>query len=127
MVQGVREMCDVCETNLFNYHWACGCCGFVVCIDCYHDRKKGLTRTWPTAQSIEEQNRNSNGDSSDNSSTDQREQRNASSLNIYDQKDQNCWLLCTNKSQHELEKLMLTQIITGNTLEKVKVKVNIKQ
>lgn len=35
VVQGVREMCDVCETTLFNYHWTCGKCGFVVCIDCY--------------------------------------------------------------------------------------------
>lgn len=35
VVQGVREMCDVCETTLFNYHWACGKCGFVVCLDCY--------------------------------------------------------------------------------------------
>lgn len=35
VVQGVREMCDVCETTLFNFHWACGKCGFVVCIDCY--------------------------------------------------------------------------------------------
>lgn len=35
VVQGVREMCDVCETTLFNYHWVCEKCGFVVCIDCY--------------------------------------------------------------------------------------------
>lgn len=35
VVQGVREMCDVCETTLFNFHWACGKCGFVVCLDCY--------------------------------------------------------------------------------------------
>lgn len=28
-------MCDVCETTLFNFHWACSKCGFVVCIDCY--------------------------------------------------------------------------------------------
>ncbi|KAI5706583.1 hypothetical protein M8J75_009568 [Diaphorina citri] len=41
VVQGVREMCDVCETTLFNFHWACSKCGFVVCIDCYRDRKTG--------------------------------------------------------------------------------------
>lgn len=35
MVQGVREICDVCETTLFNFHWTCGKCGFVVCLDCY--------------------------------------------------------------------------------------------
>lgn len=39
VVQGVREMCDVCETTLFNIHWVCHKCGFVVCIDCYKFRK----------------------------------------------------------------------------------------
>ena len=34
-VKGVREMCDVCKTTLFNYHWICGRCGFYVCLDCY--------------------------------------------------------------------------------------------
>ncbi|GFR06494.1 lysine-specific demethylase 3A [Trichonephila clavata] len=41
VVQGVREMCDVCETTLFNIHWVCHKCGFVVCIDCYKSRKSG--------------------------------------------------------------------------------------
>ena len=41
VVQGVREMCDVCEATLFNKHWACGKCGFVVCIDCYRTRTNG--------------------------------------------------------------------------------------
>merc|ERR1719471_1687815 len=41
VVQGVREMCDVCEATLFNKHWACGKCGFVVCIDCYRARVNG--------------------------------------------------------------------------------------
>ena len=41
VVQGVREMCDVCETTLFNIHWVCDKCGFVVCIDCYKARKVG--------------------------------------------------------------------------------------
>ena len=35
VVQGVREMCDACDSTLFNLHWACQRCGFVVCIDCY--------------------------------------------------------------------------------------------
>lgn len=39
VVKGVREMCDLCDTTLFNYHWTCGKCGFVVCIDCYEARK----------------------------------------------------------------------------------------
>ncbi|XP_053694550.1 uncharacterized protein LOC128742270 [Sabethes cyaneus] len=43
-VQGVREICDVCSTTLFNYHWVCSVCGFVVCIDCYKGRKHGYSR-----------------------------------------------------------------------------------
>ncbi|XP_005091148.2 probable JmjC domain-containing histone demethylation protein 2C [Aplysia californica] len=39
-VQGVREMCDVCDTTLFNMHWVCQKCGFVVCLDCYKVRMK---------------------------------------------------------------------------------------
>ena len=46
VVQGVREMCDVCDANLFNFHWACGKCGFVVCLDCYVDRKNDVGRAW---------------------------------------------------------------------------------
>ncbi|KAJ7404397.1 hypothetical protein WISP_145964 [Willisornis vidua] len=38
-VRGVREMCDVCETTLFNIHWVCRKCGFGVCLDCYRLRK----------------------------------------------------------------------------------------
>jgi len=34
-VNGIREMCDVCRTTIFNHHWCCCKCGFVVCIDCY--------------------------------------------------------------------------------------------
>ncbi|ESO96842.1 hypothetical protein LOTGIDRAFT_214375 [Lottia gigantea] len=39
-VQGVREMCDVCDTTLFNMHWVCSKCGFVVCLDCYKAKLK---------------------------------------------------------------------------------------
>ncbi|XP_071947193.1 probable JmjC domain-containing histone demethylation protein 2C isoform X2 [Antedon mediterranea] len=38
-VTGVREMCDTCDTTLFNIHWTCPKCGFVVCLDCYKSRK----------------------------------------------------------------------------------------
>ena len=40
-VKGVREMCDVCKTTLFNHHWICGRCGLFVCLDCYRFRKSG--------------------------------------------------------------------------------------
>ncbi|XP_059372396.1 lysine-specific demethylase 3B isoform X2 [Carassius carassius] len=42
-VRGVREMCDVCETTLFNIHWVCRKCGFGVCLDCYRLRKNRPT------------------------------------------------------------------------------------
>ncbi|CAG9772614.1 unnamed protein product [Ceutorhynchus assimilis] len=86
VVQGVREMCDVCETTLFNYHWACGKCGFVVCLDCYKSRKNGTTKS-------------SNDPGKD--------------------RDEFMWLLCTNRSSHEQEKLMLTQIIADDCLLKL--------
>ena len=34
-VRGVREMCDICKTTIFNYHWMCSTCGLFVCPDCY--------------------------------------------------------------------------------------------
>lgn len=41
-VNGVRELCDVCRTSIFNYHWTCSKCGFVVCIDCYKTKLNNL-------------------------------------------------------------------------------------
>ncbi|XP_029448721.1 lysine-specific demethylase 3A isoform X2 [Rhinatrema bivittatum] len=43
-VRGVREMCDVCDTTIFNMHWACPKCGFGVCVDCYRMKKKSLSQ-----------------------------------------------------------------------------------
>ena len=37
-VKGVREMCDVCKTTIFDHHWICGRCGVFVCLDCYQVR-----------------------------------------------------------------------------------------
>uniref|UniRef100_A0A8C4NGK6 Lysine-specific demethylase n=1 Tax=Eptatretus burgeri TaxID=7764 RepID=A0A8C4NGK6_EPTBU len=49
-VRGVREMCDACEATLFNVHWVCPKCGFVVCPCCYaahRDRRdKKETLQW---------------------------------------------------------------------------------
>ncbi|OCT96633.1 hypothetical protein XELAEV_18008842mg [Xenopus laevis] len=42
-VRGVREMCDACDTTIFNLHWVCPKCGFGVCVDCYRMRKKSLS------------------------------------------------------------------------------------
>lgn len=50
IVQGVREMCDVCYTTLFNIHWVCPLCGLAVCIDCYKSRKQGITVEYEDGQ-----------------------------------------------------------------------------
>ena len=31
---GVREMCDDCQTSIFNYHFICLFCGHITCITC---------------------------------------------------------------------------------------------
>ena len=35
-VQGIRELCDTCDTSIFNFHWLCKNCGFCICPACYH-------------------------------------------------------------------------------------------
>jgi lysine-specific demethylase 3 len=44
LVEGVREMCDVCATTLFNYHWICESCGFVACLACFKSRMDGVRK-----------------------------------------------------------------------------------
>ena len=133
MVQGVREMCDVCEANLFNYHWACGRCGFVVCVDCYLDRKNDVIRSWPNMMNNGgggHHHKSDNNSTGNNSSEGCEGKDNFSSevVNKHDQRDKYSWLLCTNnRTQHDLEKLMLTQIITGETLEKVNDKLQLQK
>ncbi|CRK91833.1 CLUMA_CG005455, isoform A [Clunio marinus] len=43
----VREICDVCETSLFNLHWSCTNCGTCVCFDCSTERSAGFARWKP--------------------------------------------------------------------------------
>ena len=86
-VQGVREMCDVCDTTLFNMHWVCYKCGFVACIDCYRLRKK---KGGACADSKCKTCMKDGG------------QR---------------WLTCSaNRQSHEPDKLMITQIIPSDAL-----------
>ncbi|VDI29098.1 Hypothetical predicted protein [Mytilus galloprovincialis] len=95
-VTGVREMCDVCDTTLFNMHWVCHKCGFVVCLDCYKVKKKQMER--------EEKGQMEKGQMEP----------------IADDEEQREWLTCSsNRQQHEIDKLMLTQIIPRNALWEV--------
>ncbi|XP_061714231.1 lysine-specific demethylase 3A-like isoform X1 [Cydia pomonella] len=92
VVQGVREICDVCETTLFNFHWTCGKCGFVVCLDCYKSRTSGESAN-TTSETSNSSNANSNVE-----------------------RDSFGWLLCTSGGAHPVRRLLLTQIAAGGAL-----------
>ncbi|XP_052773895.1 probable JmjC domain-containing histone demethylation protein 2C isoform X3 [Mya arenaria] len=96
-VTGVREMCDVCDTTLFNMHWVCRKCGFVVCLDCYKVK----------SQSGEESDSDSDSDVGSHGSGGGEEEKRK-------------WLTCSaNRQPHNVDKLMLTQIIPSDALWEV--------
>ncbi|XP_047509324.1 lysine-specific demethylase 3A isoform X1 [Pieris napi] len=91
VVQGVREICDVCETTLFNFHWTCGKCGFVVCLDCYKSKTSGEASASPASETS-----------------------NANATN--GERDSFGWLTCTSGGAHPARRLLLTQIAAGGAL-----------
>lgn len=42
----MRELCDVCYTTVFNYHWSCDQCGFTVCADCHRFNGQNVAEAW---------------------------------------------------------------------------------
>ncbi len=38
LINGIRELCDLCKTSIFNGHLACLECGYSVCLNCYQER-----------------------------------------------------------------------------------------
>ncbi|KAG8185327.1 hypothetical protein JTE90_008232 [Oedothorax gibbosus] len=86
IVQGVREMCDVCSTTIFNIHWVCPICGFAVCIDCYKVRKQGII-----PEDDEDEDRPKD-------------------------RDEFKWLLCTQRFPHSQDSLIMAQMIPGKAL-----------
>uniref|UniRef100_A0A1I8Q0R3 [histone H3]-dimethyl-L-lysine(9) demethylase n=1 Tax=Stomoxys calcitrans TaxID=35570 RepID=A0A1I8Q0R3_STOCA len=87
VVQGIREICDVCDTTLFNFHWTCDKCGFGVCLDCFKDRKENRP-----VRKIHPGEKPQKG------------------------RDEYYWLLCSGGVTHHMKELMLTQIIAGDAL-----------
>ena len=51
----VREICDVCDTSLFNLHWTCTHCGTCVCLECYKERRAGISRLKPKTKADKEE------------------------------------------------------------------------
>lgn len=50
-VNGMREICDICKTSIFNYHWTCGECGFIVCFYCFQTKlSKSQFTTFNTSE-----------------------------------------------------------------------------
>lgn len=108
-IQGVREMCDVCDATLFNVHWTCAKCGFAVCSNCYQLRTSNSTTTSSsTSSSTTCSTSTGNSTISTNSST-------SSSSKVDGPGDS--WLTCSaNKQRHEPESLMTTQIVPSDVL-----------
>ena len=97
---GVREMCDVCSTTIFNIHLTCFTCGIMVCHDCYTARIDG-TR-YRAAGNLSRPYR-----------TRRRLLRSAEDLDV------NLWPLCLERRSHQVERLMMTQMSPGNIQETV--------
>ena len=145
VVAGVREMCDVCVTTLFNIHWFCSDCGFVVCIDCYAARKELDSGTSSSSSSsssstVEVSSRNCTSSSTSRSSTSVSSVTKSTSANSNKSsssghlsssldsfvpkatdghekdKDKFGWLLCNSKEPHSQVNLVLTQIIARTAL-----------
>lgn len=87
VVRGIREICDVCDTTLFNFHWTCDKCGFGVCLDCFKDRKDNRT-----VRKMQPGVKPPRG------------------------RDDFYWLHCSGGVIHHLKELILTQIIAGDAL-----------
>uniref|UniRef100_A0A8C4R5B6 Lysine-specific demethylase n=1 Tax=Eptatretus burgeri TaxID=7764 RepID=A0A8C4R5B6_EPTBU len=86
-VPGVRELCDSCETTLFNLHWVCPKCGFGVCPDCYSTAQRARLNCSQTNP------------------------ENTPEAGFYLK-----WVRCVKGQFHEPENLMPTQIIPANAL-----------
>lgn len=54
----VREICDICDTSVFNFHWTCTHCGTCVCLDCHKERSKGIVRWKPKTKADKEERDN---------------------------------------------------------------------
>lgn len=44
-IERVLEICDLCSTTLFNYHFICIKCGLSLCVDCVNEENKHLFST----------------------------------------------------------------------------------
>ncbi|CAL8078522.1 unnamed protein product [Calicophoron daubneyi] len=103
-VKGVREMCDVCETTMFNTHWVCAKCGYSVCVHCCDEAKMKSTQV-PGDSKI-----GSDELSREKSRTKQPRTRAGPAG----------WASCTTTRQHhDPERLLLTSLLPACTVGKL--------
>lgn len=121
VVNGFRELCDVCATTLFNYHYVCEQCGFVVCLDCHQERAK-LMNNIQTNHKVKD-NQNQALDSASNMSLDEPHpetaDQNTPSTPKKSKRDSCGWAFCSKNEEHSHEMMTLSQIIPGDCLETI--------
>lgn len=117
-VNGLRELCDVCSTTLFNCHYVCERCGYVVCIDCYQKRvEEDESEIKSPSQQTSDDCPNETNGVSPSDATEQ--QSNGNTNNKKSKKDQFGWLYCSKSVAHSHQQLILAQIIAGDCLESI--------
>jgi len=55
---GWREVCDECFTTLFNYHYMCKQCGYMVCIECSNQFSQLTIEKRKSTKKISTKNKN---------------------------------------------------------------------
>lgn len=143
-VNGLRELCDVCSTTLFNCHYVCERCGFVVCFDCSNLRSKKDRQASAAAHAIQSAESESNSpdsfikketsqtsiDGKDSANGDDsiaadgaKDQQPATAAITNGQKrskkDKHGWIYCAKSEEHSYDKLVLAQIVAGDCLEQL--------
>jgi len=117
-VKGLRELCDVCSTTLFNCHFVCERCGFVVCIDCHQLRaKQQSSESLANDFDIKKEN-------SPLTISECNEEQTNSTPTKKSKKDSSGWIYCAKNEEHSAEKMILAQIIAGDCLEELWTKLH---
>lgn len=125
-VMGLRELCDVCATTLFNCHYVCEKCGFVVCIECYQSRAKQITSSQASKIDIQDVKEEKDIDKCTLASTDSNENSQKETTDQQapvaakkSKRDGFGWIYCARNEEHCHQKLTLSQIITTDCIEEV--------
>ncbi|KER22852.1 hypothetical protein T265_09128 [Opisthorchis viverrini] len=105
-VKGVREMCDVCETTMFNTHWVCAKCGYSVCVHCCEEARVRKNRA---KSEVDGEPRDVNPVKEKNKGKQPRSRAGPPG-----------WASCTTTRQHhDPDRLVLTSLLPASTIGKL--------